>query len=72
MNGQFKDLRKAAFAVGFGFTMGKVMANYAESIIDGIILGTVEASARHGNKIAKDVCEKAKVNIEPKEEEESK
>lgn len=69
MNGQFKDLRKAAFAMGFGFTMGKVVAKYAEAIIDGMILGVAESAAEHGSKIAQEVCNKAKIDVEQKEEE---
>lgn len=39
MNGQFKDLRKAAFAVGFGVTMGKFAAEMTQAVITGIGLG---------------------------------
>lgn len=67
MSGQFKDLRKAAFAVAFGATMGKVVANYAECIIDGMILGVMELAAKHGSGIAQEACEKNGIEIEPEE-----
>lgn len=69
MNGQFKDLRKAAFAVGFGVAMGKFAAEMAQAVIAGIGLGTLKFAAKKGNEIAQEVCEKAKIDVEPKEEE---
>lgn len=67
MNGQFKDLRKAAFAVGFGVTMGKFAAEMTQAVITGIGLGAFEIAAKKGNEIAQEVCEKAKIEVEPKE-----
>ena len=69
MNGQFKDLRKAAFAVSFGVAMGKFAAEMAQAVITGIGLGTLKIAAKEGNEIAQEVCEKAKVDVEPKDEE---
>lgn len=69
MNGQFKDLRKAAFAVGFGVAMGKFAAEMTQAVITGIELGALKIAAKEGNEIAQEVCEKAKVDVEPKDEE---
>lgn len=70
MNGQFKDLRKAAFAVGFGVAMGKFAAEMAQAVITGIGLGTLKFADKEGNKIAQEVCEKADIKVEPKENKE--
>lgn len=69
MSGQFKDLRKAAFAVGFGVAMGKFAAEMTQAVITGIGLGALKIAAKEGNEIAQEVCEKAKVDVEPKDEE---
>lgn len=36
MNGQFKDLRKAAFAVSFGVAMGKFAADMVGAFLSGV------------------------------------
>ena len=69
MSGQFKDLRKAAFAVGFGVAMGKFAAEMTQAVITGIGLGSLKVAAKKGNEIAQEVCEKVKVDVEPKDEE---
>jgi hypothetical protein len=69
MNGQFKDLRKAAFAVSFGVGMGKFAADAVAAILSGISIGLLKNAADDGNKIAQEVCEKADIKVEPKEEE---
>jgi hypothetical protein len=71
MNGQFKDLRKAAFAVSFGVAMGKFAAEMAQAVITGIGLGTLKFAAKEGNEIAQEVCEKAKIKVEPEENKEN-
>lgn len=70
MGGQFKDLRKAAFAVSFGVAMGKFAAEMAQAVITGIGLGTLKIAAKEGNEIAQEICEKAKIDVEPKENKE--
>lgn len=70
MNGQFKDLRKAAFAVAFGATMGKFAAEMVQAVITGAGLGTLKFAAKEGNKVAQEVCEKAKIDIEPEKNKE--
>lgn len=69
MNGQFKDLRKAAFAVGFGVAMGKFAAEMAQAAINVVVIGSLKFAAKEGNEITQKVCEKAKIDVEPKEEE---
>lgn len=64
----FKDLRKAAFTVGFGLSMGKFAARMVQSAISGTVVGSFKFAAKNGNEFAKEVCEKSKIDIEPKEE----
>lgn len=70
MGGQFKDLRKAAFAVSFGVAMGKFAAEMAQAVITGIGLGTLKIAAKEGNEIAQEICKKTKIDVEPKENKE--
>lgn len=60
----FKDLRKAAFSIAFGVTMGKFAAEAVTSVLSGMGLGILAVSARHDNKIAKNVCEKNNIEYE--------
>lgn len=53
-----KDSRNMAFAVGFGFTMGKVMAKYTESALDLVTEGIVKVLANKGYEPAQKVCKK--------------
>lgn len=59
-----KNLRKVAFAVGFGFAMGKKVAGYAGAFIDGAITGTTQLLAKHGNSTAQDICDKVGVKYD--------
>lgn len=68
----FKDLRKAAFAVGFGFTVGKAVGKYAGAALDGAILGVAKVLAKKGNKTMQEVLKKNNVNFEEKNKEEPK
>lgn len=65
---ELKQLRKAAFAIGFGFTMGKFTANWAGTVIDGVIEGTMKGiascSAKNGNKRMQELCEEYNVEYE--------
>lgn len=68
-----KDLRKAAFAVGFGFTMGKFAGDMVNAAITGVGLGVLKFAAKHDNKSAMEVCEESGIKIDPeKKEDESK
>ena len=42
MKGNFKDLRKAAFAITFGTVMGKFTAELLEALISSVIVATCE------------------------------
>lgn len=67
---QFKDLRKAAFAVAFGATMGKFAAEMTKAAINGVAIGTLKFAASEGSEIAKETCEKSGIKIEPEKESE--
>ena len=41
-----KNLRKAAFAVGFGLTVGKAIGDLVSISINGIILGLIKSKAK--------------------------
>ena len=66
-----KDLRKAAFAVGFGLYFGKEVARLIDHVACGVFVESVKLSAKNGNKFMQDVCEGNNVNYkdEPKKEE---
>lgn len=70
----FKDLRKAAFAVGFGFTVGKAVGGFVDAALNGVVISFARMSARNGNKFMQDVCQKTGINYETyeKKEDESK
>lgn len=65
---ELKQLRKAAFAIGFGFTIGKFAADWAGTVIDGAIEGTMKGiascSAKNGNKRMQELCEEYNVEYE--------
>lgn len=61
---QFKDLRKAAFTVGFGLTVGKFAGKIVEESISGLSLGILKAAAKDGNEFAQKVCAKSGIEIE--------
>lgn len=63
-----KDIRKVAFAVGFGLALGKSMAGLVNTALDAMITGTIRELAKKDNHFAQDICEK--MNIEYKEQNE--
>lgn len=67
-----KDLRKAAFAVGFGFTMGKFAGDIVKSAIAGVGIGILKIAAKEGNEVAQKTCEENGIDFEEKKEDESK
>lgn len=68
-----KDLRKAAFAVGFGLTMGKFAGDLVNAAITGVGIGVLKFAANNGNKIAQETCEESGIKLDPeKKEDESK
>ena len=52
-----KNLRKAAFAIGFGLTLGKLTGNVVEYVLNGALQGIVKVMAGEGNKTAQSICE---------------
>lgn len=64
-----KDLRKAAFAVGFGFTMGKFAGDIVKSAIAGVGIGILKIAAKEGNEVAQKTCEENGIKIDPKKKE---
>ena len=52
-----KNLRKVAFAVAFGLTVGKAVGDLASAVITGGIEGATELIAKHGIGVAQRVCE---------------
>lgn len=59
-----KDLRKAAFAIGFGLAMGKYIANAVEFLTEGISEVILQEMASHGNKYAQNACRSAGLKYE--------
>ena len=53
-----KELRKAAFAVGFGLYFGKRVAKFIDETVSGTIVDIFKTFAKEGNEFCKDVCEK--------------
>ncbi len=68
-----KDLRKAAFAVGFGFTMGKFVGELVNAAITGVGIGVLQFAANNGNDIAQKTCKESGIKTKSeKKEDESK
>ena len=54
----YKDFRKAAFAVGVGFTVGKYVGDLINGAISGTIMGLFKHYVNHGNEICKEALNK--------------
>lgn len=63
-----KDIRKAAFAVGLGFTLGKECGKWINHAIDRLIVDVARNLAKDGNETAQDICKRANIKYEEKEE----
>ncbi len=59
-----KDLRKAAFAIGFGLAMGKYIAEDVGFLSECISKVVLQEMASHGNKYAQNVCKTAGLKYE--------
>lgn len=59
-----KGLRKAAFAVGFGFTFGAGAAIFLCGALGGVVTSVMQREAKKGTEFAQDVCEKAGIEYE--------
>lgn len=59
-----KEVRKIAFAVGFGLTVGKAVGDLVSVLIDGATTGSIRCMAKHGNKVAQKACEKSGIDYQ--------
>lgn len=59
-----KNLRKAAFAIGFGLAMGKYVADDVTFIYECITKDICIAMASRGNKYAQNACKAAGLKYE--------
>ena len=66
-----KDLRKAAFAVGFGLTLGKHAAGWLEIVASTFFGRWMADKAKNGDSWAQHICENAGVNYKEDSEKES-
>ena len=64
-----KDLRKAAFAVGFGLALGKHAASWLETVVSGVFGNWMVNKAKNGDAWAQNICTKAGVNYKGDSEE---
>lgn len=58
---ELRELRNAAFVIGFGFTMGKFTANIIEKCMnkayDTVVVEVVKFTANKGDKRMQELCE---------------
>lgn len=69
---ELKQLRNAAFAIGFGFTMGKFAADVTVKCVskayDAVMKEAVKFYANKGNKRMREICEKYGIDYEKRNE----
>lgn len=65
-----KSIRKIAFAVGFGLTLGKMAGGVVDSALDGIARGTLKFMAGKGNETAQSICKEVGVKYDDKSQHE--
>lgn len=65
---ELKELRKAAFAIGFGFTMGKFaadsIAKCADKATNVVLEEATKVLAHNGNKRMQELCKEYNVEYE--------
>lgn len=66
-----KDLGKAAVVVGFGFTVGKTLGEYADVLLNSVVGELWKRSAQKGNVTAQEFCKKANLDYETKPEDDN-
>lgn len=59
-----KDVRRLAFAVGIGFTLGKWAGGIVISAFDGLTRGILKILAKEGNKTAQEICVKTNIKYD--------
>lgn len=62
----YKDLRKAAFAVGLGFTIGRYVGRILNSVVDGAGRALVSTWASHGDEFSQKVCDNCNIEYNKK------
>lgn len=66
-----KDFRKAAFAVGFGFTMGKIIGKFTGEYVLAVgkyaCEGFLKCTAKKGFESSQEWCRKLNLEYEPKQ-----
>lgn len=62
-----KDFRKAAFAVGFGFFMGKFVMETIDGTLREVSRSIMKQRAENGSEYAQDVCRRGKIPYKTKE-----
>lgn len=72
MNWTTKEIRKVAFAVGLGFTVGKNVGCVLDAALDGVIEGIIRSMAKKGNEFAQTVCKRANLSYEKESDNEPK
>lgn len=65
-----KSIRKIAFAVGFGLTLGKMAGGVVDSALDGIARETLKFMAGKGNETAQSICKETGVKYNDKSQHE--
>ena len=63
-----KNIRKAAFAFGVGFTVGKAVGGCVNSVTSGFWLETLKSLAKCGNTVAQDTCKRCNIEYEKQDE----
>lgn len=59
-----KDLRKVAFAVGFGLTLGKQAARWLDVAVSAAFSAWMVNKAEKGDTYAQTICKRANVNYD--------
>lgn len=65
-----KNLRRVAFTVGFGLTLGKMTGDIVGSALDGFARGTLKFMANKGNETAQSICKEVGVKYNDKSQHE--
>ena len=65
-----KNIRRVAFTVGFGLTLGKMTGDIVGSALDGFARGALKFMADIGNKTAQSICKEVGVKYNDKSQHE--
>lgn len=67
-----KNLRKVAFTLGFGLTVGYYTGAVINSVIDGSIKALFKYKAAHGSTVAQNACDNSGLSWREKSKQEQK